>query len=930
MPAPGGSPPDRLPIGQILYAIQDTTLICVPQGASTAQYHRVSFKGSEETPKASLDDPIDLGPIDDIRSARAVTDGEGKQEVVFLSKTGLSFIGMQDQISRLTTVSANVDDAVLVIGLDPLRTTKRSLALLVKGDTGFAVAQVDMECGVREAPRQLPLQVRGTAVAAELVRRNSSTMLVIATIEEGSLLVHAVAWDVLAPKVGEILVKTLTLGSVFSDPARMMKPSVDHLDPHLREWTAGWPGILCSRVLARHAQVAATVTTMRAGSSDQQLAVAWADPIGAPKIALVGWGNGGEATVVATAVPEITFAFPLFPAYRLAAADLLHNGTEQLVLGYSSFYGGKYLINPSIALMLFTLDESVRAAPNLKCESKYAADWDIGFTDLHIGAGVFGTSMGVQVIDTRNQGYGRVVGCSFVPVHPNLRGFPPMTGDRPGDTLFCDVPGRVGGGLTDIDLEEVQFLAFPSDLSGQSVVLGPPRLTQREGCTQILAIIQAAPFDRRFVSTMPSVSYSRAYGDASGCSVSKDKSWTLSEDTSVNLALGPLNLSESTHDSYLNSVGKMQDDSSTSNVAFHSSIVEQDYVLTYEIGYDVWSYPVVRSSVKDKSGEILVIFPHDAKPTLRWLPAHTYGYRPRSEVGMLLSYVEVDKEGYTAENALFETDAISVSGKLDSSTLTFDKSYSKMDTDSKHFSVLNSASNHLAFTASTDLFDFLPASFGLNLGSSHSYSDSSIKTTHLTVHSSLNLSVSGGSVKDVIYEYTITPYIYQHEKLGCLVLAWGVEPIGHAWQARSAGGDATVASPQVCLIRPVPKSKDLVFQQFSRSISFVENKEGTVDIRVEIFNNSYSPAMDVSCKFFLGKPVEEKGRLTLPGIHLDTVKLDLIKALDRPHVILAGQKLTKPIYVTVQLFIGTIPGEIYWGVYPTGRFFSSERNISQN
>ena len=138
-----------LPAGDILYANYDTGLICVPDGATTAQFQRVSFTGSQNASQASLHDPIDLGPLDDIRSVRAVTDWGGKQVAALLTKTGLSYIAMQDGVARLATVPAKFDDAVLVIGFDPVETHKRSMALLVSNGTGFAVAEVDMDSGQR-------------------------------------------------------------------------------------------------------------------------------------------------------------------------------------------------------------------------------------------------------------------------------------------------------------------------------------------------------------------------------------------------------------------------------------------------------------------------------------------------------------------------------------------------------------------------------------------------------------------------------------------------------------------------------------------------------------------------------------------------------------------------------------------------------------
>jgi hypothetical protein len=951
-------PPHALPLGQVLYAIKDTNLICL-EGAKTARFQRVSFTGSENNPKANVHGSMDLGSFDDIRSARAVSDWDGNQKVVFLSKTGLSFVGTKEESAPLTPVPAKVEDAVLVIGLDPIQTTRSWVALLVTDGAGFAVVQVDIQSGERHQPLHLPPQVRGRAVAAELVRRGSSTMLVMATIDEGSLRGHAVAWENLAPQVEAKLVTSLLLGKALTEPS---------------------------------AEVAVVVTSMQAGSTNQQFAVAWADTDDSCKIALLGWTASGEASVLATATPQVSFAPPAKPRngnftsatvpYRLAAADVLHMGTEQLVLGYTATIPGTKSGWPQregcAALMLFTLDEAVTSVPNLKCESKYVvgietvdetsgllfpgmkALYSWGIKDFRIDAGIFGTCMGVQIIAvTWSFGFSVVpqseftlpILCGFVPVDPAVRGFPPMPAppDGPppphpagadrqalmllppplqttGGANMCGGPTSPGTPLSNTQLADFnakpRFFAF-SGLSGESVVLGAPTLTQKTSCEQILAIIQAPPFDRRISATVPSVGFSTSRGEASGCTVSSDKSWTLSDDVSVNLGLGALNLSQSTHNSYLKNFGKTTDDSASLNVQFHANFTENDYLLVYGISYNVWRYPVVRSSAKNKAGgEMLVIFPQQPTMKTSWIPAHTYAYKPTSEVGMLLSYVDRKKEAYKEENRIFSLFGISVAAKSDSSTISFDKSSSTTQTDSKHFSVLNSVSSHAGISASTELFEWLPLSFGLNLGSSHSYSDSSVETTHLTVHSSLSLTVTSGAVKDPVYEYEITPYVYQHDRLGCLMLTWEVTLTGAAWRPGFPGADAALTSPHVCLIRLVPESNNAIYQSFSRSITFVENQDGTTDIVVEIFNNSLRSALNVSCEFFLGQPDKGASGLKLPAQRLAKVNLDgELKPVERRSVTLARQKLTKPIYVSVQLFIGQIPGAVYWGVHPPEKFF---------
>lgn len=944
-----------LPAGDILYANYDTGLICVPDGATTAQFQRVSFTGSQNASQASLHDPIDLGPLDDIRSVRAVTDWGGKQVAALLTKTGLSYIAMQDGVARLATVPAKFDDAVLVIGFDPVETHKRSMALLVSNGTGFAVAEVDMDSGQRgQQQLQLPPQVQGKAVAAELVRRGprtlpdkttlpASTMLVVATIAGDSLRVHAVAWDALAPQVDAKLVKTLELGPVNSD------------------------------------QAAAQVVRMQTGTSDQQLALAWHCPnrmvdfamkYWGGNVALVGWGDEGEAKLLAI---EVHLAHEDFypselPAYRLAAADLLHSGTEQLVLGYSS---NNTLGNGYAGLMLFTLDESDKTALKLRCESKYAMvasaddippedDWypqrwdNERFVDLHIGAGLFGTCMGVQVTASRFNPPQCSVICGFVPVDPILKSFPAMPPPkpiRPPDTGGCAIqpayrpprdpavlsncvgPGGPGKPLASIGKKAARIFAFPCDLSGENIVLGPPAYANRSACAQILAILQAHPYDHRegAGASLPTVSFSTTSNETSGWSVSGDNSWTQSDDTSVNLGIGDLSLSQAVHKSYMNSVGQTEDTSLSKNVGFQSNFSERDWVLVYEVSYNIWRYPVVRASEKYKGpGEILVVFPEDSTQKLSWKMASDYAYRPRAEAGMLFSYLALDRarmKGYTKDKQLCTLTGYDVTD-IDTAGAIYDISGTTANTHSTHLGILQSVSNHVGFTGSAELFECLPVSFGLNVGSSHSYSESHVSTTHFSLHKGLSLHVNSGTVTNSAYAYEVTPVVYQHDTLGCLMLAWEVSLV-NGWKTV----DPSFTSPELCLIRPQPHLKNPIHKQFSRSISFVE-KEGSNDttfvgdIVVEIFNNGLSSATDVACEFFdvSSKFTPEPDgikQLTLPTLTLGKVPFpDEVKPLDRPSVTLSNKTLARPVYVAVQLSRAGAPGHVYWGTYPPENYFA--------
>ncbi len=812
----------------------------------------------------------------------------------------------------------------LIIGLDPIAPKgTRSLALLVSDGAGFGVVQVDLDSGVRGELRRLPDQVCGTAIAAEFVRRELATMLVIATATQASqlLLVHAVEWAALIAHVPATKVQTLSVGTVAG--------------------TVVSAGPFASRA---GAQVGTAVTRMRKGSTDQQLALAWADANATCRIAVVGWTPSGQAAVLTTTTADVGFAPPRWPVFRLAAADLQHAESEQLVLGYPASYGGCY---DCAALMLFGLDEPVGAAPVLTSVSRYAVANTDGnpwaLTDLELAAGLFGSYKGVQVIGGGPTSHGRYVNmtkrialCGFVPVDPVL-GFPPLGVDPA-------VPVGCRAGATEekeplVQLSEEsehgqrRFLAFPSDVTGESVVLGAPRFETVNECCQVLALIQAPPYDTSIIGDKPSITFTKAVDQTSGYSVSSNKTYNLSKDFGANLGLGDLSLSQSIHNWYGEAFDTMRDSSAVCGVQFTTTSVEQDLLLIYGMSYNVWRYPVVKSSKAIVAGEMLVVFPAQPTPSMDVILANTtsYGYRPRSEVGMLLSYVDVKLDGWRDKNELFNSQiGISVSHEKAGMQITYNQTNMTGDTVGKQYVVANSITNNAHFTASTEFFEYLPMNFGLNLSESETFSDQKAETTHVTRSEHLSLNVSSGYVTDQIYTYQIHPHIYLHDPLGFLVVAWEVTLPGRNWHMNQ-DVDANLRrfnDSDICLIRTSPFTKDLHTQWFSRSIAFVERPAGTTDIVVEVFNNSICSAGEVVCEFFLGKPALEHqkdrpAKLVPPqGTAAQVRTLPALQAHERATITLPDQHLAVPSYVTVRVSCKDNPpfvNKTYWAKYPAHR-----------
>ena len=958
-------PSPSLPMDQVLYSVQDTTIISEHEGRATLQ--RVSFSGTGNDPVTTVHDRIDLGAYDDLLCTRPVMDCAGRQYVAVLTRRGsLSVVSTHDGVAQLRSVRDGLEGCAWIVGFAPSPEQERSLALISARDGGLAVVHVSLDGGATAAPVKLPSAVRGSVIAADLARCGTSAKLVVTTLAGEDLLVHAVDWDhvaALAPPVRPEHVTTLALGSVLSSSEPVRQRPETWLFESSRPGMWG-PIVTCHAPffddqVARHDQIAAIVTRVQASTTDQQLAVAWYDGDGACRIAVVGWEGG--ARVLARTEVATSLLKHVAPICRLAAADLFHAGTDQLVLAFPGD-------DARVFLGLLTLAEA--GTPALKLESTYVVDVrtsngnSLADFDFYLGAGIFGTCAGVvQVVGTNQwrwsfggsppdikEGF---IECGFVPVDPVRRAFPEMSAGGRGPARMTVSsppvpfppewerltwsPGFVHQDAALVPFTgDPRFRAFSSGLSGESIVVGPPVLTQAPKYTQIMAIIQAHPFDRRFAENLPSVAFSTTSGSTKGLTVSTDASWTLADDTSVNLGLGALNASHAIHNSYLKSLGRSDDSGLSETVTLHGNLSSTDWMLISEVDYDVWRYPVVRGCATNPTGsELLVIIPSSSRLSTSWVQASDYAWKPRSEVGMLLSYVDLDRDGghsgdgHVLDNELFPRKSYDVALGPDASSLTFDQSESSTSTLTTHLSLVHAETSHLGMNPATELFSYLPSNFGVTLGSSRSYSEGKAETMHVNLHEGLTISMHSGTVASAQYKYGVTPVIYRHASLGCLMLGWQVQLREGWWHSKLAN------TPDVCLVRVYPEADDVVQQAFSRAISIVDSAkdDGTfvTDIEVEIFNNSLAPAKDVSCSmhdvsaaFARGWPKDLSKALASAPL-LAKVSLDReLKPVERRkvrHAIVSSTKRTDPLHVAVTLSLGLVETAPYWAVGPADRFF---------
>jgi hypothetical protein len=328
---------------------------------------------------------------------------------------------------------------------------------------------------------------------------------------------------------------------------------------------------------------------------------------------------------------------------------------------------------------------------------------------------------------------------------------------------------------------------------------------------------------------------------------------------------------------------------------------------------------------REPGGTMMVIFPASAIPQQETPVAYggQFGYRTSYEPGQLLTYMNVELDGWDetrqGELLLF-TPLVSLEVTNDQpDTNTYDRSDANQSTLGKNFWVTSTTSTSASLLKSTRLFSFLPASFGFDLGSRESYSDSQLETTSLSRTESLTITVTGGTVKDASLRYTVTPYIYQHAGLGSTVVAFKIGNLGPGWRR-------LYARARPMLILPLRKqSEEDLERTHSRSISFEKRDDQTVHIVVEVFNCGFSDAEIVTAELYRGAPQFQGNAPVIPPPG------DLIGKVTGRVPMLARQRLRvnwtpegdQPASVTAVVWGGDRPrdeAEIAWNIYPESAY----------
>lgn len=889
-------PANPLQLGQVLYEVQDVTVLATPHGDAEASYQRVVFNADGGTTTESLT----LGAQADVLDVRSCADmHSGVRNAYVLTSSSVQMIGTDG--TKAVSSTWPVAGAQWIVDLNPLETAGPHLLLLGHDAKGCFLQDLDCTSGAVAPPTRLKA-IGGTPVGAVLLRSQLDAHLVVVSIDGGDLLATDLGPGPLGGAPGPVVPTKVTVGPI-----------------------------------ADGATASLAVASLMPGTTDQQLVLAYPDAQGALQVAALGWDKKSHALgPLASLPPDTTFAPPERNVFRVAAGDLLDAGTDQVVVGWSGTFKGT---KGCAALALLELDGSGKS-PALTVSSHYAAAnagaQPLASIDLHLEVGLFGELLpssssagggaaastagvlGVVLVGAGAtlaqllQGKASVL-TGLVTVDPTTKAFPPL-GDTPG------IPSPLST-VTTIDANAPGIFAVPSDVSGQSVVLGPPVLSQAMGKGQLLAVIQAPPFEASVSAQKPTLTFSQSDSKMSGYNVNNNKLWMTSEDAGASIGIAGQTLNHNVNKSYGHGFDKLTDHSTTTLVQTTSTITANDLMVMSVMSYNVWTYPVYRkASQATPDGTLAVVFPMTPAPIQTIVPASdaSIGYKPSWQSGVLLSYVDVPPDGYDPDGLLFDLQSFPVTDDSGGSTVMYDESQMVSENITKTFMVHNTTTDSAHFSFSTTLFDFVPVNFGLNLSKTDTYSDTKVKTTMLSHTTSMSITITSGAVSDIGYEYQLVPYIYQHATMGCLMVRYGVDMAGESWKSH-------YKLPGIMLPSIYPNSSDPVLAGFSRAISFGDASDGLVPVEVELFNNSLQTARRVTCEFYQGAPtvqnVNGKPQLVPTGAMVDSQQLSTIGpgargTVTQPMSLAEGDQVVVKVYIAPLVNLA----QVYWGIYPASAY----------
>ena len=463
------------------------------------------------------------------------------------------------------------------------------------------------------------------------------------------------------------------------------------------------------------------------------------------------------------------------------------------------------------------------------------------------------------------------------------------------------------------------FHAVNVDFTGDSIVVGSPRVTLDSSSIQVIGLWRSVPFDSQAQQSLPNVSVSSSKSVMTGLTKSTHSSWHAG--VSVSAGYSGSIASVNGHFGYNFGSSSLNMDSDQTGTSLHitSGISNTDMLQGYGSLFYVCQYPLFRRNLFSTAfGYLTVLIPNGFEDVLLDAAYPRFAYDQDYELGCILSALDAKKPGYDPDSLWFDREMMSCTADTQGggTSLTYSKNTSTHSEEQ--------TSHEDGFNASV--------SFSLHGGGAHFntsayYTRSNVKNSATSTMRSDDLTITfhTGSVSDSQYEYTITPIVYSHKDNNALMMSYDVELVGPGWHS-------LYSRPHIVMFRVYPFTTNAQLNRFTHDIRFVENKDGTVDITLNIFNNSFTASSAIACKVFTGAAIYIDGRD--PDLRncklLGTLKHASLEAIGRKTLSLNKQKLESDTVITVKLYLDgfeDFASELYWGIYPYDKFTSSHEQL---
>lgn len=452
------------------------------------------------------------------------------------------------------------------------------------------------------------------------------------------------------------------------------------------------------------------------------------------------------------------------------------------------------------------------------------------------------------------------------------------------------------------------------DLIGDSIVYGAPKLSQELDFGQILGLYQVPPFENQISMATPqmTISFSDSKTDANNVSTHLSTFRNVHDNLSVTVFGQTIsaNIGQTWHDSKM----KMQSNHYSTNVHSTLTVAKNDILHVNASQFNIWTYPIhQKTQSKDSLEDIVIIQPLIENTIgLYSVQDKEFVYKQDYEIGMLLSYLNANMDGYETNQLLFNPVSLPILGSGGQASLSYNETQSTMQG--------NTTTNNTSFNAGGSLS--LGAGGKNTFWSVHdtlSYSQGSSEgttnTTDMTLTKGFALTFTFGNVNDDIYEYEVTPLVYTDKETKIVKTKYKINLTGIGWKKY-------FALPNPVLFRVFPFSRDTMAQGYTRSIRFksIDDGQSQATVSLFVFNNSLNGCDDITCVVYEGLPKTSKNGLCVDDTmkKLGTYGTFALEPATSKEFHLDGLVVARNSNITIQILSSTSLGirDIYWGCFP--------------